>query len=352
MSKKLITEKLGVAEPTLPYITIVYEELKGKTINFYNSDLDSYKEQVIISLKDMSFIYKEYFSLFVQFPVEKLIINYSVKRKKPKNKELVKLGINYATTGAAYHIGKQGENVSYLKKSSSKLPKYVLEDIDKSLVLKSDFYVEMDYEFDEEQLKKLLKDLEDTIYHEFAHFYEYYKRLESGSKALDFTLAYAGSKNYNVPKAIFKLWYRFLYLIYFSEPYEMRAVTQEISNKLKRMPLSEFRDTPYGRVIQKMMDFDAEEDYQNILNEISNYNPNLETSILTRLYNWYLRDYFSDSSLTDKLPYKIITKSKDIKTLMKKFQPRINKAGNDLNKKVLKVVAQYSKDPFGVNLDN
>ena len=65
MSKKLITEKLGVAEPTLPYITIVYEELKGKTINFYNSDLDSYKEQVIISLKDMSFIYKEYLLLIL-----------------------------------------------------------------------------------------------------------------------------------------------------------------------------------------------------------------------------------------------------------------------------------------------
>jgi hypothetical protein len=352
VSKKLITEKLGVAEPTLPYITIVYEELKGKTIEFYNSDLSSYSEQIIITLKDMSFIYKEYFSLFVQFPVEKLIINFSAKKKNQKNQELLKVGVNYATMGAAYDIGKRNENVSYLKKSSSRLPKYVLEDIKNSLVLKSDFYIEIGNNFDDEQLKKLLKDLEDTIYHEFAHFYEYYKRLESGSKALDFTLAYVGSKNYNVPKPIFKLWNRFLYYIYFSEPYEMRAVTQEISNKLKRMSLSEFRDTPYGQVIQKMMDFDAEEDYQNILDEISNYNPNLETSILTRLYSWYLQDYFKDSSLTDKLPQKIIMKSKDIKTLMKKFQPRINKAGNDLNKKVLKFVAQYSKDPFGIDLDN
>jgi len=84
VSKKLITEKMGVAEPTLPYITIVYEELKGKTIEFYNSNLRSYNEQIIITLKDMSFIYKEYFSLFVKFPVEKLIINFSARKKIKK----------------------------------------------------------------------------------------------------------------------------------------------------------------------------------------------------------------------------------------------------------------------------
>ena len=132
----------------------------------------------------------------------------------------------------------------------------------------------------------------------------------------------------------------------------MRAVTQEISNKLKRMSLEEFRDTPYGRVIQKMMDFNAQEDYQDIVNEIENYNPNLKTSILTRLYGWYLQDYFKDSSLTDKLPHKIIMKSKDIETLMKKFQERINRAGRDLNKKVLRFSAEYSKDKFGIDLEN
>jgi hypothetical protein len=99
--KKLITEKLGVAEPTLPYITIVYEELKGKTIEFYNSNLTKYEEKIVINLKDMSFIYKEYFSLFVQFPVEKIFINYTAVRKPQKNKELVNLGVTYSTMGAA-----------------------------------------------------------------------------------------------------------------------------------------------------------------------------------------------------------------------------------------------------------
>jgi hypothetical protein len=194
--KNLITEKLGVAEPTLPYITIVYEELKGKTIEFYNSNLTKYEEKIVINLKDMSFIYKEYFSLFVQFPVEKIVINYTAVRKPQKNKELVNLGVTYSTMGAAYEIGRREDNVSYIKKSSSKLPKYVLEDIQKSLVLKSNFDVEMSPTSSEEELKTILNDLEDTIYHEFTHFYEYYKRLESGSKALDFTLSYAGSKSY------------------------------------------------------------------------------------------------------------------------------------------------------------
>jgi hypothetical protein len=123
--KNLITEKLGVAEPTLPYITIVYEELKGKTIEFYNSNLTKYEEKIVINLKDMSFIYKEYFSLFVQFPVEKIVINYTAVRKPQKNKELVNLGVTYSTMGAAYEIGRREDNVSYIKKSSSKLPKYV-----------------------------------------------------------------------------------------------------------------------------------------------------------------------------------------------------------------------------------
>ena len=352
MSKNLITEKLGVAEPTLPYITIVYEELKGKVIEFYNSDLKSYSERIVVSLQDMSFIYKEYFSLFVQFPVEKIIIEYSAFKKPQKNKELTKIGVTYSTMGAAFNIGKREENVSYIKKSSSKLPKYVLEDIQNSLVLKCNFDVEMSPTSSEEELKLLLKDLEDTIYHEFTHFYEYYKRLESGSKALDFTLAYVGSKNYNVPKPIFKLWSKFLYLIYFSEPYEIRAVTQEMSNKLKRMSIDEFRSTPYGMIINKMIDFDAEKEFNNLLDEIKKYNPNLETSILTRLYNWFMRDFVSSSSGSDKLPMKIIMSSKDVKTLMKKFQVRINKAGRDLNKKALIFSSMASKDPFGIPLEN
>jgi len=345
--KNLITEKLGVAEPTLPYITIVYEELKGKTIEFYNSNLTKYEEKIVINLKDMSFIYKEYFSLFVQFPVEKIFINYTAVRKPQKNKELVNLGVTYSTMGAAYEIGRREDNVSYIKKSSSKLPKYVLEDIQKSLVLKSNFDVEMSPTSSEEELKTILNDLEDTVYHEFTHFYEYYKRLESGSKALDFTLSYAGSKNYNVPKPIFKLWSKFLYLIYFSEPYEVRAVTQEISNKLKRMSLSEFRKTPYGIIIEKMINFNAEEEYNKILEEISNYNPNLETSILTRLYNWYMKDYVSSGNPPLE---KIVMKAKDIKSLMKKFEQRINKVGRDLNRKVLTFSSMNSKDQFGIPL--
>jgi len=345
--KNLITEKIGVAEPTLPYITIVYEELKGKTIEFYNSNLTKYEEQIVINLKDMSFIYKEYFSLFVQFPVEKLIINYTAVKKPQKNKDLVNLGVTYSTMGAAYNIGRREDNVSYIKKTSSTLPKYVLEDIQNSLVLKSNFNIEMSPTSSEEELNDLLKDLEDTVYHEFTHFYEYYKRLESGSKALDFTLAYAGSKNYNVPKSIFKLWSKFLYLVYFSEPYEVRAVTQEIFNKLKRMSLSEFRQTTYGTVIKKMINFNAEEEYNNLLEEIANYNPNLETSILTRLYNWYMKDYVSSGSPPLE---KIVMKTSDIKSLMKKFQERINRAGRDLNKKALTFSAMNSKDQFGIPL--
>lgn len=347
MVKNLITEKIGVAEPTLPYITIVYEELKGKTIEFYNSNLTKYEEQIVINLKDMSFIYKEYFSLFVQFPVEKLIINYTAVKKPQKNKDLVNLGVTYSTMGAAYNIGRREDNVSYIKKTSSTLPKYVLEDIQNSLVLKSNFNIEMSPTSSEEELNDLLKDLEDTVYHEFTHFYEYYKRLESGSKALDFTLAYAGSKNYNVPKSIFKLWSKFLYLVYFSEPYEVRAVTQEIFNKLKRMSLSEFRQTTYGTVIKKMINFNAEEEYNNLLEEIANYNPNLETSILTRLYNWYMKDYVSSGSPPLE---KIVMKTSDIKSLMKKFQERINRAGRDLNKKALTFSAMNSKDQFGIPL--
>ena len=63
MVKNLITEKLGVAEPTLPYITIVYEELKGKTIEFYNSNLTKYEEKIVINLKE---IHLKYIPIIIQ----------------------------------------------------------------------------------------------------------------------------------------------------------------------------------------------------------------------------------------------------------------------------------------------
>ena len=102
-------------------------------------------------------------------------------------------------------------------------------------------------QFRDELIDDLLMDLRDSILHECNHMLEFYKRSLSGAGLINTSLSHSGRKNYNIPREIFEVWDEFMTMVYFSEPYEMRAMVQEMYSVRLRQPFEEFKKHRYYR---------------------------------------------------------------------------------------------------------
>lgn len=269
---------------------------------------------------------------FSDLPIEEIRIELIIK--KIKNKKFTK---PFTTYGAAYNIDNKTKTDSFLTSPNKKIPKKILKGIKKTLNAKFDFGINIGLTFDNTMIDSVLNDFIDTIHHECNHILEHYSRWKNGSKGMNVSLAFAGEKNHNIPKEIFKVWYEFLTFVYFSEPYEMRAMTQEMYNIIKRTPLDELREHRYYKATEMMENFDANVYFDVMVEKITNYNPDYLVPILTNLYRWYMRDYRALNKALGFEPEKRILNSKQVLNLMERFEPKIRNNGKKLKRKFLKL---------------
>lgn len=324
---RLLSEELGVARATIPFVNLVYSVLEPKVNEFIKGNDKKMSEDIVINFKDFKYIYRESVDDFLEFPVEEIIIKFTMDKLRRD-----KFEFKYSSGGGAHQIDFKKEDGSYLKKPSPNLPKYLLDEVNKTIVAKFDFngYVNQDFEY--EMKDELYFDLRDTIMHEFNHIYEFYNKNLNNAGLVDTTLSYAGSKNYNVPKQIFNVWSTFLYFVYYSEPYEMRAMSQEAYSKRLRMTFDEFKETKYWKAAKMMENFDANKLFDTLMERINEHNPEYLVPIMNRLFKWFLRDYYAGVKTFGNEPKKYITNSKHLLDLMVRFQPRIRMAGRKLQR--------------------
>ena len=324
---RLLSEELGVARATIPFVNLVYSVLEPKVDDFIKGTDKKMSEDIVINFKDFKYIYRESVDDFLEFPVEEIIIKFTMDKLRRD-----KFEFKYSSGGGAHQIDFKKEDGSYLKKPNPNLPKYLLDEVNKTIVAKFDFngYVNQDFEY--EMKDELYFDLRDTIMHEFNHIYEFYNKNLNNAGLVDTTLSYAGSKNYNVPKQIFNVWSTFLYFVYYSEPYEMRAMSQEAYSKRLRMTFDEFKETKYWKAAKMMENFDANKLFDSLMERINEHNPEYLVPIMNRLFKWFLRDYYAGVKTFGNEPKKYITNSKHLLDLMVRFQPRIRMAGRKLQR--------------------
>jgi hypothetical protein len=330
---KLITEDLGVSRASIIYSNLILQTLdpilkdkidKGK----------NFADIIIIGLKDIKEIYQNNFDDFIELPIEEIIIEFTFKKVKNINKTDVK----YLTGGAAYQIEKGRDARTKIQKPSLSLPKKVLEEIPETMTAYYEFGVIISQHYTNDDYSSLLLDLRDTIVHESNHILEFYKK----RKVYNTALSFAGSKNKNIPKPIYDIWNEFLWFLYFSEPYEMNAMAQESYSKILRMTFDEFKKTKYWIYSEKMKNFDANKLYEELLRKINEYNPDTEKVFLNSILKWFKQDYISGSKDYGIEPNKDVVNSKDIITLMKKFEPRIKKSGDRLQKRFMRLYSLES----------
>lgn len=334
-SPQKIDEKLGVATQIEPAVETIYKALLPITSRFLESNLSNDAVKISIPWANFKIAFQGKAEDFIKFPLEKVDMKVTLRRVK-------KLDFRgkYTVTGLAQNISQKEDSPdeSFLALANPDAVRDLPGEIEKTITGRLEFSIRVSNVFEGPVVDNLYRELRATISHELAHLHEFYQRHIKGRGGQTFSLSWAGAKNYNIPKTIWKFWYRFHYLVYISEPYEQNAVVQEAYEYVKSMSLDEFKRTTIWEGTQKMKNFSWEAHYRTILDAIDEVSPHLKDSILTRLKNWFVKDYKQlETKETNTKLYKDIESIQDVPSLMKLFERRINQAGRDMERKLLRL---------------
>lgn len=238
-----IKERVGFADPTAAYIRIIFDHMKYMITDLYSKSPDEQKLSFVLSdlflKKKMSSKEKE---LTIDFPVRKFFINFKFTKN---DLELWNHSEStYGTSAMCYEFTKLNKEIT---PTSRKSGIFTDEDGNISIHARLDFSVTLSDHFvmNNETLKKIYIELESTISHELNHLYDSYSRISKNidktgelelSKDIDAFIGVVKLQNPNpeiISKDLFDEWIDFTYLIYYSEPHEINAVSQESRSYIK-----------------------------------------------------------------------------------------------------------------------
>ena len=329
--RKLIKEDLGVSRAAISYSNLILNKITP-VVTFFASLKRGFTKDIVIDLKDIASIYQSSVDDFIDLPIEKINIKLVCKKIKGENSK-----VPFATGGAAYPIEKKYKKSSYLTNPSLLLPKYILEEVSQTIVVKLELNVYTTNLFNNTLNDELLYDLRDSIVHEMNHVLEYYKRIESGAPTINTSLSWTGQKNYNLPKNIFDFWKYFLDLVYYSEPYEVNARSQEAYSQIIRTPFEEYKKSNMWKLTETMKNFNSENYYNELVDKLEKWRPNISTSATESLFEWFMDDYEKQMKVYKQELPRFISRTTELKNLIKKFQPIINNAGEKLQRNIMRL---------------
>ena len=166
-------------------------------------------------------------------------------------------------------------------------------------------------------------------------------------KGLDTTLSFMKKPfemfDTGLNEEVLSVWKQFLSLLYMSEPYEVRAMSQEAYSKRLRMSFEEFKTTKYWQYCKGMINFDDNDYYEYILELIEDLPQEEQNTLLETLHTYFIAYYeFSKKTGYNNPLNKKIMNTKNILDIMKYFQPTINKMGEKLRRNFIRL---YSLNP-------
>lgn len=325
--QKLINEDRGVNRASISYSNIILEKIEPYILNSLKTK-KSNTFSIKIPLKDLSGVWESDLEGYAEFPIFEIRIELNVKFQTKNQMDYL-----FSTGGGAEQINDNSTEDSFVSLPPRGIPKKVKELIDSSLSAKFTFEVFLRNDINEDESQELMYDLQDTVLHETNHMLEFFKKHENSSGEVNVALSYAGHRNYNIPNNVYEIWREFQTMVYFSEPYEMRAMVQEMYSVRLRKPFEEFKEHRYYKAAEIMEKFDADKMFDVLIERIEDYNPDYLIPILTNLWKWFISEYFAMLEAQGFTPNKKLEKSVHILDVMKALQPRINKAGARLKRK-------------------
>jgi len=330
-------EAHGVAEATLVYNQFLLDEFNKYCDIALQSGEKDYSQIVEYTQEDLSqFIQSELWHLY---PVSSMSVKYTLKTMDDEIyvKRFPKTGLvkKYIGTGACYNIDGEGSLIQPAVNDKS----------DVTIHLKLEIGAIISDVFNDRE--GLSIEIESSITHELNHGYEGWDRMKKGKGQVSTDVTYALEPNRSkIRKDIWKIWYDEIgYYIYWSEPHEINAMTQDAYPYVKKYDIDELKEkTPSWKFSTRMIEFDAQTFKQKIVDKIISTYPDADADImLRRMKNGFANELIKKRK--DSIDYKQdkptlsgeVIKSMSVDKFLNFIQKRINRAGSRIQRNILKI---------------
>ena len=359
---KVINEKAGVADATLFYVDPISNKVWDEFLNYYQSDnSEKLEKNITITYNKIrpNITDKVTYSLFPVVSIElnvlfkKLSTNEFSKKYKYNIERRKKLGEKLTHTVGGFAVNFGHRNWS----GYSRMTNPVRKASDHGLIIYCGVSIDLSPSFNinDSNSKNRIKDqIEETIWHELNHLYEYYNRVLSGSGSISSrgpssSITSADVNKWGIPTDIYNFWtYGFTYYLYTSEPHELNAQVQEAGYSTNKYGFSKLQKTDPWKTAIHMQNFNAKSFITGLEEEINKYllskgekelNNNSARPIKERLKNMWIQQYekfLKEYGEEPTIPLSVLKKM-NCDQFAEYFQKRINDAGIYLKKKLSKL---------------
>ncbi len=262
---EFILERLGVSDVTLVYTEIILSYLENIIDeSFQSNNLEKEKHDVVINKSAIGIITKEEDrKLLSQLPIRNFIINFTIVKNDP---DLEGEPEKFKTSGVCYEFTKPNREVDSRTKKSGLIVDKSGNSIDARLGVSIFFNSTFDKDVDYSAFRV---EFESTISHELNHLFESYNRVSKELNIhadIDAHIGVVNVKNPNtelISDELFDRWVDFTYLLYYSEPHEINAVSQESLSYISRG--IELDKIPGWEIQNKLNSFNKVDYYNELL---------------------------------------------------------------------------------------
>ena len=180
-----------------------------------------------------------------------------------------------------------------------------------------------------------------VIIHELNHGYEFWMRYQNKiDNDLKYALSYIELNKKPFTNKVYKKLNKFLYLLYWSLPYEQNAKVQELYPYVLKFGVNELKDFIQYKNIKDMVNFDADEFY----NELVSLIPDRQMDkVLDTTLKEFIKSYKkSHKEMDEVLDDNVINKS-NIRDIFKYYEKTIKNGGENMRRKILRLYSLKSQ---------
>ena len=358
-----LNEKMGVALPAICYA----EPIHNLTISEFSKFIDSDSKKSNLKFDITSDSFSNCISNienYKKFPVVSISLDlYFDKISDGKfTSQYTRSSKNnkpHAVGGAATSFGHKNWK-EYSRKTES-----IIEELDFGIIIKLDVYITIPESYGKiSDDITLSDDINETIWHELNHLYEYYGRLLSQKniplykRAPRLSITFSDENKWGIPKEIFKTWSNFVFYFYLSEPYEISAQVQEASYFVIKYGFDKLFETTAWKYANDMSNFNSDDFIDKLESDIDDYISNkpeektalysgvLSKPLKERLKSMWLSNYRKELALRKEEPMIDIDKleKNDCDYFIRYMSRRVNKGGNKLKRKLAKLYDFVTKN--------
>lgn len=335
---ELLNEDRGISRITGMYSNIVYDAIDP----YVDEMINNRKNQKQVIIINPSYIQDDvvgYEDDFLDYPVQKITVNLSlvngdVPTSHPQG---------FDTSGAMYPFGKKKDGMSYItKRYDVNFSEKILDDLSVVAELVMDLKITLDKKrFREKEIPKLKLELMSVIIHELNHGYEFWMRYQNKiDSGLKYALSYIELNKKPFTNKVYKKLNKFLYLLYWSLPYEQNAKVQELYPYVLKYDVNELTNLTQYKNVQDMVNFNADLFYNELVSLIPDRQMN---KVLDTTLKEFIKSYKKSHKQMEEVLDDDVIKKSNIRDIFKHYEKTIKNGGESMRKKILRLYSLKSQ---------